>query len=177
MTERPEPFVFERVWAHPASAVPDDAPTAMAVLDDGGRLVGTRYSDGGEEYYEYDEEGRVVAIEEADSLAWSVGEVAQRADTGGRLSVEYDDDDGPLRIVDEHERTVWERPGEPFETLFERGVESFARRCVEALAGVGLDPDTRVQCMRVIYVDDGGLDSVVITVGDFPGRSGRGRRR
>jgi YD repeat-containing protein len=65
MTERPEPFVFERVWAHPASAVPDDAPTAMAVLDDVGRLVGTRYSDGGEESYEYEEEGRVVAIEEA----------------------------------------------------------------------------------------------------------------
>jgi hypothetical protein len=55
---------------------------------------------------------------------------------------------------------IWDRPGEPFETLFERGVESFARRCVEALTGVELDPDTHIECMRVIAVDDGGLDSV-----------------
>jgi YD repeat-containing protein len=160
MIERPEPFLFERVWAHPSSAVPNDAPAATAVLDDAGRLVGTRYSDGEEETYEYDENGRLVAIEEADSLAWSASEVVQRVDTGGRLSVEYDEE-GPLRIVDEHERTVWDRPREPFETLFERGVESRARRCAEALAGVDLDPDTQIQCMRLIYVDDGDLHTMI----------------
>jgi YD repeat-containing protein len=67
MSERPEPFLFERVWAHPSSRVPEDAPTATAVFDDTGRLVGVRYSDGEEESYEYDD--------------WS-----HRRDRGGRLA-------------------------------------------------------------------------------------------
>jgi YD repeat-containing protein len=160
MTERPEPFLFERVWAHPSSRAPEDAPTTTAMLDDAGRLVGARYSDGEEESYEYDADGRLVAIKEADSLAWAVSENAQRVDTGGRLSIEHDEE-GPLRIVDEWERTVWERPGEPFETLFERGIVSFERRCVEALARVAVDPDTQIQCMRLIYVDDGDLHTII----------------
>jgi YD repeat-containing protein len=160
MIERPEPFLFERVWAHPSSTVPEDAPTATAVLDDAGRVVGTRYSDGEEERYEYDADGRVIVIREAASLTWSVSELGQRIDTGGRLSVEHDQE-GPLRIVSEHGQTVWDRPGEPFATLFERGVESLARRCVEAFAHVDLDPHTQIQCMRLIYVDDGDLHTVI----------------
>ncbi len=42
MTERPEPYLFERVWAHPASEVLGDVPEAKAVFDD---IRATRKSD------------------------------------------------------------------------------------------------------------------------------------
>src|SRR4051812_7329432 len=165
MTERPEPFLFERVWAHPSSRVPADAPTPTAVFDDAGRLVCTRYSDGEEETYEYDQDGRLVAIEEADSLPRTVSESVWRVDTGGRLSVEHDEQ-GPLRIADKYGWTVWERPSEPFEALFERGIESLERRCVEALARVELDPDTQIHCMRVIHLDQGDLRTAVTVLSE-----------
>src|SRR5690349_10019992 len=109
MSERPEPFLFERVWAHPSSEVTGDVPAATPVFDDGGRLVGVRYEDGEGESYEYDEAGRLVAIQESPAVYYASGYPGQRVDTGGRLSVDHDDQ-GPLRIVDEHDRTVWERP-------------------------------------------------------------------
>ena len=38
MNERPEPYLFERVWAHPASEVVGDVPEAEAVFDEAGRI-------------------------------------------------------------------------------------------------------------------------------------------
>jgi YD repeat-containing protein len=62
MSERPEPFLAERVWAHPSDLLTNEV-TATGVFDQDGRLVGTEYSDGERETYGYDDRGRVVAID------------------------------------------------------------------------------------------------------------------
>ena len=150
MSERPEPYLFERIWSHPAAERWEDPPIPTAIRDDADRLVGVRYEDGGQEAYEYDELGQLVAIDEFGGLEFSTGYPAYRVDTGGRLRVEHDDE-GLLRIVDKRERVVWERLTVPFEALFERGVELIADRCVKAFADVEFEPGTEIQCLRLIY--------------------------
>src|SRR4051794_7623762 len=112
MSGRTEPFLAERLWVHP-SVLEATVGDPVTTFDDAGRPVVTRYADGGEERYGYDDAGQLIDIDEYPRLDDTIDEdfLAYRRDCGGRLRVEHDGD-GPLRITGPHE-TVWERRGEP----------------------------------------------------------------
>ncbi|MBJ7521482.1 MAG: RHS repeat protein, partial [Solirubrobacteraceae bacterium] len=67
MPERSEPFLAERVWAHPSSLT-SESITTTTEFDDAGRPVRTTYSDGETETYTYDDAGRLIEIDEHKSL-------------------------------------------------------------------------------------------------------------
>src|SRR5262249_39052641 len=97
---RAEPFLAERLWAHPSQLSAREGDPATE-LDPAGRPVVTHYEDGGEERYRYD--------------------------CGGRLSVEHHEI-GPVRIQGPR-GIVWERCDEPWPELLQRGSVSLAQRC------------------------------------------------
>jgi YD repeat-containing protein len=160
MSDRAEPFLAERLWVHPSllAATVGDPVTAF---DDAGRPAVTRYADGGEERYGYDNAGRLIEIDEYSRL-WDTVDgdfvCVYRDDCGGRLHVEHDAA-GPVRITGPH-GTVWERCDEPWPELLRRGAVSLAERCHAAVA----DADAgrpEVYCLMLIYVGDGGLNVLV----------------
>src|SRR4051794_32743102 len=131
MPDRAEPFLAERLWTHPSLLDATDTDP-VTELDDAGRPLVTRYADGGEERYRYDEAGRLIGIDEY-SLLWATVEGAvQRYDCGGRLQVDHDEA-GAVRITGAH-GTVWQRCDEPWPELLRRGAGSLAERCHTALA-------------------------------------------
>lgn len=163
MPERSEPFLAERVWAHPSSLT-SESITATTEFDDAGRPVRTTYSDGGTETYTYDDEGRLVEIDEHKSLWATVDGFIQRWHSGGRLRVEHDEQ-GPVRITGPGE-VVWERCDEPWPELLARGADALAERCVAVVQqAVGEEEVPEVFCLVLTYVADGELGAITINLG------------
>jgi YD repeat-containing protein len=156
------PFLAERLWVH-SSALAGILGDAITEFDDGGRPVLTRYADGGEERYRYDDAGRLVEIDEYSGLWFSTvdGVAIYRRDFGGRLQVEHDGA-GPVRIAGPL-GTVWERCEEPWPRLLGRGAVSLAERCHRALTDLDAGRP-EVYCLMLTYVSDGGLD-VLLNLG------------
>ncbi len=158
MDERAEPFLGERLWVHP-SVLAASVGEPVTVFDDAGRPAVTRYADGGEERYGYDDAGRLIAIDEYPRLRDTIDDdfAVYRRDCGGCLRVEHDAA-GPARITGPN-GTVWERCDEPWPELLRRGAVSLAERCHTAVA----DADAgrpEVYCLMLIYVS-GGLNVLV----------------
>ena len=87
MPARPEPFLAERVWAHP-STLAQNGVTWTVELDAAQRPAAVHYSDGNAERYRYDADGRVVEIDEHPMLWSTIVGPARRWDSGGLLHVE-----------------------------------------------------------------------------------------
>jgi YD repeat-containing protein len=160
MPDRAEPFLAERLWAHPSLLDGTDM-NPVTELDEAGRPLVTRYADGGEERYRYDDAGRLSEIDEYPDLWLTVGELVYRNDFGGRLQVEHDEA-GAVRITGAR-GTVWQRCDEPWPELLRRGAASLAERCHAALADAEAG-DQEVYCLMLTYVSDGGL-GVTVNVG------------
>lgn len=111
-----------------------DEATATATFDAAGRAVRTTYvvdGERGEETYEYDDVGRLVAIDEYELLG-ATGAGIRNWQTGGRLTVEHDAD-GPVRIVGPS-GVVWERPASDWEAQLGALADEIAEGVKGALA-------------------------------------------
>ena len=159
---REEPFLTERLWVH-SSVLAATVGDPVTAFDEAGRPILTRYADGGEERYEYDDAGHLVEIDEYPGLRDTIDEdfAVCRRDCGGRLRVEHDNA-GPVRITGP-QGIVWERRDEPWPELLRRGAFSLAERCHAAVAELDAGRP-EVYCLMLIYVGDGGLD-VLVNVG------------
>lgn len=162
MPERSEPFLAERVWAHPSSLT-SESITTTTEFDNAGRPVRTTYSDGETETYTYDDAGRLVEIDEHKSLWATVDGFVQRWHSGGRLRIEHDDE-GPVRILGPGE-VVWERCDEPWPDLLRRGVDSLAERCIAAVELATAEETPEVFCLMITYVLDGELGGLTVNLG------------
>ncbi len=168
MTNRPEPLLAERLWAHP-SLLASFETTFTTETDEAGRLTRVIYEksdegprEAGEERYTYDEQGRLVAIDEYAELWRTVDANVNRYETGGRIDVEHDDR-GPLRLTGP-QGVVWERRDEPWPDLLRRGATAIADSCVSSLRAAGMDPASEVFALLLRYFDDHCL-SVFLVVG------------
>src|SRR3954469_642097 len=162
MSDRAEPFLAQRLWVHP-SVLAATVGDPVTQFDDAGRPVVTRYADGGEERYGYDDAGRLIEIDEYPRLWDTIDDnfAVYRWDCGGRLRVEHDVA-GPVSITGPH-GTVWERCEEPWPELLRRGAVSLAERCHAAVAVAAAAEAGRpeVYSLMLTYVGDGGLDVLV----------------
>lgn len=139
------------------------ATSVRTEFDAAGRPVRTVYRGGdeGEERYRWDPAGRLVEIDEDESITHTTMR-GSRLDAGGRLSVEHDGS-GPLRIVqDEWNELVWERCDEPWPRLLDRAVRHIAATAIEAVkracARHSVSAGTEVFSMMLANMSDAELD-------------------
>ena len=138
-----------------------EAGAIRTTLGPGGAPIATHYErfpDAGETY-EYDEQGRLVAIEESPCL-WMTLHTSERDDVGGRLSVEHDET-GPLRITSASGAIVWERLDRPWEQNLRDAVVAIGEACRTAILAAceehHIMAGTRVFGLMLTYVDQGTL--------------------
>jgi hypothetical protein len=143
--------------------------TATTTLDEHGRAVRTVYTgrESGEEIYHYDTSGRLIAIDESESLWRTLSFYEMWDPTGGRLTVTHDER-GPLRLTDCVGGVRWERCEEPWEQLLDRGAagihEGVVRVCEDYCRAEGVPPATEVFALLLTYVAQGSLH-VTLTFG------------
>jgi hypothetical protein len=136
---------------------------ATTTIDGHGRPLRTVYdgAEAGEEAYHYDAAGRLAAIDEAECLWRTVSFYEMWDATGGRLAVEHDDD-GPRRIVDSAGKIRWERCGEPWDELLERGARAICDGVVRVVGdhcrAHAVEPTTEVSALVLTCVAQGSLD-------------------
>src|SRR4051812_9634114 len=123
----------------------------------------TQYShDPSHESYEYDALGRLVAIEESDTL-WGTMIASERYTTGGRLTVEHDEH-GPRRIASEID-VVWERLEIPWPQQLQAGAATIADACLQATKRAceehAVPPGTEVFALNLVYVEQGSLHTTL----------------
>lgn len=141
--------------------------TARTDLDEAGRPVQTSYTGAneslGSESYFYDGNGRLAGIEESAEL-WQTITGSERGETGGRLSVQYNEE-GLSAIVDAQRSTIWERPTVPWETRLSSGAAAMADECrellAEAVAEIDLGGAPETYGTSLVYVDQGSLHAIV----------------
>jgi YD repeat-containing protein len=137
------------------------ATVATTTIDDHGRPLRTVYSgaEAGEETYQYDDAGRLAAIDEADGL-WMTVSFCEWDRTGGRLAVEHDGG-GPLRVTDSGGGIRWERCDEPWQDLLERGARAIRDGVLRVVGDYcrahAVPPTTEVFALMLTYVDQGSL--------------------
>jgi YD repeat-containing protein len=152
--------------------------TATTEFDDAGRPVRTRYvdveGDDGEERYEYDADGRLVVIQEFESLLATVPGNERWYGDGRRLTVEHDDR-GPVRIVDADGAVGWARPARPLEEELAAFADVLAAEYREvlprALEEDGVEPGAAVYGLTLVYFGQGDL-LPVLTFGLEADRAG-----
>jgi hypothetical protein len=154
------------------------APTVVTTsFDDSGRALRTTYGDGvPAEEYSYDSVGRLVGIAESPGLATLTTRLRQDelldGWIGGALAVEHDDA-GPVRVVRAADGApVWERVDGPWGTVAASTVAPLVAAVADAVAGLGLAPDTAVHAL-VLETDpaDWPAPGVTVVVATEAGRA------
>jgi YD repeat-containing protein len=129
-----------------------------------GRVVGSEYlgwggkhPESGSERYVYDATGRLIAIDEYDSLSETTPWFGTRDDVipgGGMLEVRDADDPKRLTILSGQE-IVWRPAPVPWPRLFEQRAEQAARECRAAIAAWSASsPDRSTRPVLAIHLDD-----------------------
>lgn len=166
-----EPEAVERLETEAVVRL-DGGGVARTTIDAHGRAVQTTYETDGRadvdgEVYHYDDGGRLIAIDESPQL-WYVASSSERLDTGGRLTVAYDDSGEVGAIVDEHGATVWERPTLPWPDRLSAAAEEIAAQCrqliADAVQEAELAPAVDSYGVALTYVDQGSLH-ITLAVG------------
>lgn len=142
-----------------------DGAVVRTVFDGDGRAVrtdyeGVRHFGRGCETYEYDRDGRLVAINEYVGLFQTVsGSMIEP--TGGRLVVEHDDH-GACLITDSNGDVRWQRFSGDWKAELaayaDQTAADFLAAARAAGAGVLADPDDRAFALRLIYVEGSSSD-------------------